>query len=105
MLTIEVNTALGENDISAFFEMVRTVINNRIEEDTHLRVYSWSWSSKKTFDLIRSHFRERLGDIANVKKASKRVQCGFELYGIEIKLTNNNMELFHERVNELFKFN
>lgn len=103
MLTIEVHGL----DFKDFINCLKSSIIEYSEEEKHLKVYSWNWSGdakegKEVFCLILSHFYERLGDIAKVKKAAKRKQLGLEMRGIDINVLTDDMDLFSKRVNEMF---
>ena len=100
MITSDVNSIEG---IEIFFDMLKNVMIKNIEDDSHLRYYSLNWSgNKEAFQLIVLHFKERLGDIAKIKIAPMRRFCGFDLRGIDIDVLTDNVDLFRERVKEMF---
>jgi hypothetical protein len=70
--------------------------------DEGLKVYSALFMYKECFDLVKLHFRERLGDICSIKSA-RAIRCsGYKIYGIEVIYKTSDKELLHERIHEMF---
>lgn len=90
-------------NLDDFVQALKSTLIKYAKEDKCIRIYSLNWSGNiETFRLFKIHFKERLGDIAKIKSAPVLKRCGYPLRGIEVNLLTDDIDLFEQRVNEMF---
>ena len=90
-----------EQKLSCFYGALKSSLINGFNKDKQIRLYFFGLQNL-AFILIKEHFYERLGDIANIKDAPQRTFCGMPLMGIELFVKTDDGDFFKKRVTEMF---